>query len=286
MNRAPTERPDIAAWLMIGRVMHERLRPRPHRFAYPVFYVRCNLARLATLDSWWFGINHWGPLSLFACDHGPCDGRDLDTWMRAQLVEAGVPADGEIWLQAFPRVFGYAFNPVSFWFCHDRDGALRALLAEVRNTFGARHSYLLSAPNGAPIDASTELTCRKVLHVSPFCRVEGGYRFRVRETQSASSVAIDYRDAEGLLIRTALGGRLLPLTRAAALGALARQPFLTLGVVARIHWQALRLFAEKVPFYGKHPAPGRDPEVPIHHRGADHPLEATHHSSSIEEIQP
>jgi DUF1365 family protein len=286
MNRALTGQPDIAAWLMIGRVVHERLLPRHHRFAYPVFYVRCNLARLTTLDSWWFGINRWGPLSLFARDHGPCDGSDLDTWMRAQLTEASVPADGEIWLQAFPRVFGYAFNPVSFWFCHDRNGALRALLAEVRNTFGSRHSYLLTAPDGEPIEASTELACRKVLHVSPFCRVEGGYRFRVRETQSASSVAIDYHDAEGLLIRTALGGRLLPFTRAAALGALARQPLLTLGVVARIHWQALRLFAEKVPFHGKHPAPGRNPEAPIHHRGADHPLEATHHSSSIEEIQP
>jgi len=286
MNRASTERRDIAAWLLVGRVMHERLRPQPHCFVYPVFYVRCNLAHLATLDSWWFGINRWRPLSLFACDHGPCDGSDLDTWMRAQLTGAGVPADGEIWLQAFPRVFGYAFNPVSLWFCHDREGALRALLAEVRNTFGARHSYLLTAPDGAPIDASTELTCRKVLHVSPFCQVEGDYRFRVRDTHSASFVAIDYHDAEGLLIRTVLGGRLLPLTRAAALSALARQPLLTLGVVARIHWQALRLFAKKVPFNGKHPAPGRTAEVPIFHRGADRPLEATRHSSSTEEIQP
>ena len=285
-SSAPQEHRESAAWLLVGRVMHERLRPRHHRFAYPVFYVRCNLARLATLDSWWFGIDRWGPLSLFARDYGPCDGSDLDTWMRAQLAEAGVPADGDIWLQAFPRVFGYAFNPVSFWFCHDRDGALRALLAEVRNTFGARHSYLLTADGGGPIDASTELTCRKVLHVSPFCRVEGSYRFQVRESHHASSVVIDYHDADGLLIRTLLGGRSYPLTRSAALRALARQPLLTLGVVARIHCQALQLFLKKVPFYGKHPAPGRTAEVPIFHRGADRPLEATRHSSSTEEIQP
>ena len=277
---------EIAAWLIVGRVMHERLRPRHHRFAYPVFYVRCNVARLTTLDSGWFGINRWGPLSLFARDHGPCDGSDLDTWMRAQLTAAGVPADGEIWLQAFPRVFGYAFNPVSFWFCHDRNGALRALLAEVRNTFGARHSYLLTALDGAPIDASTELACRKVLHVSPFCQVEGDYRFRLRETHEASSVAIDYHDSDGLLIRTVLGGRLYPLTRAAALGALARQPLLTLGVVARIHWQALRLFAKKVPFYGRHPAPESAADAPAHLRGAGHPPGDAQHASSIEEIQP
>lgn len=286
MNAPGNERQDSAAYLLVGRVMHERLRPRQHRFAYPVFYVRCNLARLASLDSGWFGVNRWRPLSLYARDHGPCDGSDLDAWMRAQLVEARLPADGEIWLQAIPRVFGYAFNPVSFWFCHDRDGALRALLAEVRNTFGTRHGYLLSAPDGAAINASTELICRKVLHVSPFCQIEGHYRFRVSETQWASSIAIDYHDADGLLIRTAAGGRLRPLTRSAALGALARQPLLTLGVVARIHWQALRLFLKKAPFYGKHPAPGRNAGTPPHHRGGLHEPAAKHHASSIEDIQP
>ncbi|WP_144145108.1 DUF1365 domain-containing protein [Paraburkholderia sp. BCC1884] len=249
---------DPAAWLLTGKVMHERLRPQPHRFTYPVFYVRCDLDRLASLDCGWFGIDRWRPLSLHARDHGPCDGSDLATWMRAQLSAAGIgEADGKIWLQAFPRVFGYAFNPISFWFCHDRDGNLRALLAEVRNTFGARHSYLLSAPGNAPITAHTPLVCRKMLHVSPFCRVEGGYTFRVKETPTSASVAIDYSDADGLLIRTALGGRLTPLTRTTALVALFRQPLLSVGVVARIHWQALRLAFRKAPFYGKNPAPGR-----------------------------
>ncbi|RFU46882.1 DUF1365 domain-containing protein [Paraburkholderia sp. DHOC27] len=286
MNSRVTDQRDCAAWLLTGQVMHERLRPRRHRFVYPVFFVRCNLARLASLERGWFGVNRWRPLSLHTRDHGPCDGSDLDTWMRAQLREAGLPADGEIFLQAFPRVFGYAFNPVSFWFCHDRDGALRALLAEVRNTFGARHSYLLSAPDGAPINAATELVCRKVLHVSPFCQVEGHYRFRVRETQQGSSVAIDYHDADGLLIRTAVGGRLRPLTFGAAFAALSRQPLLTVGVVARIHWQALRLALKRVPFYGKHPAPGRAADVPTQHRGAGNVPRAARPSSSIEEIQP
>lgn len=249
---------DPAAWLLTGHVMHERLRPKRHRFTYPVFYVRCDLDRLASLDRGWFGIDRWRLLSLHRLDHGPCDGSDLAAWMRVQLSAAGLDvANGRIWLQAFPRVFGYAFNPVSFWFCHDRDGHLRALLAEVRNTFGARHSYLLSAPGNAPITAETTLECRKVLHVSPFCRVEGSYEFRVRETPNSASVSIDYRDADGLLIRTALVGRLKPLTRSIALAALIRQPLLTVGAAARIHWQALRLAIKRVPFHGKNPAPGR-----------------------------
>jgi DUF1365 family protein len=268
-----------AAWLLKGRVMHERLRPKPHRFVYPVFYVRCDLDRLASLDSGWFGVDRWRPLSLHRRDHGPRDGADLAAWMRAQLAAAGIDeADGTIWLQAFPRVFGYAFNPVSLWFCHDRDGGLRALLAEVRNTFGERHSYLLSAQHHAPITADTTLICRKVLHVSPFCRVEGGYTFRVRENADSASIAIDYHDADGLLIRTALAGHLQPLTRASACAALLGQPLLTFGVIARIHWQALRLALKKAPFYGKHPAPARSADAstdqPTDHPAAGEPSAA------------
>jgi DUF1365 family protein len=270
-----------AAWLLTGRVMHERLRPKPHRFTYPVFYVRCDLDRLASLDSGWFGIDRWRPLSLYRRDHGPRDGSDLALWMRAQLAAAGIDeADGRIWLQAFPRVFGYAFNPVSLWLCHDRDGGLRALLAEVRNTFGERHSYLLSARRNAPITADTTLMCRKVLHVSPFCRVEGGYTFRVNECVTSASIAIDYCDADGLLIRTALGGRLQPLTRASACAALIRQPLLTVGVVARIHWQALRLALKKAPFYGKRPAPARSADASTDHPAAGEPSAAAQSISS------
>ncbi|MFB9125342.1 DUF1365 domain-containing protein [Paraburkholderia dipogonis] len=270
-----------AAWLLTGKVMHERLRPKHHRFTYPVFYVRCDLDRLALLDNGWFGIDRWRPLCLYRRDHGPRDGSDLATWMREQLHAAGIEeANGRIWLQAFPRVFGYAFNPISFWFCHDRDGQLRALLAEVRNTFGERHSYLLSANGNAPITASTRLMCRKVLHVSPFCRVEGGYTFRVTEAPGSASVSIDYHDADGLLIRTALGGRLTPLTRAAAFAALLRQPLLTVGVVARIHWQALRLALKKAPFHGKNPAPARTGDASTHHAAAAKPSAAARPISS------
>jgi DUF1365 family protein len=233
-----------------------------------VFCVRCDLSRLATLERWWFGIDRWGPLSLSMRDYGACDGSNLEHWMRRQLADAGIPADGAIWLQTMPRVFGYAFNPVSFWFCHDREGQLRAMLAEVRNTFGARHRYLLSAPRHAPIDADTVLTCRKTLHVSPFCNVEGSYAFRVRERGAYTSVAIDYSDRQGLLIRTAIGSQTKPLTGVQVSRALLRQPLMTLAVVVRIHWQALLLLRKKVPFFGKQPASGDAVHVDDVHRPA------------------
>lgn len=249
------------AELVVGQVMHERFRPVQHRFAYPVFYVRVDLARLGEIDNRWFGVNRRRPLSLRTADYGPRDGSDLLAWVRGVLRDAGLPADGPVHLQTFPRVFGHVFNPVSFWYCHDAEGRLRAMLAEVNNTFGEHHQYLLSGPADGPIGPDTVLACRKVLHVSPFCRVEGGYRFRFRDVDDRRFAGIDYHDADGLLIRTAMGGRTQPFTAANLRRALFAQPLLTLGVVARIHWQALRLWLRKVPFHRK-PAP---PVVPLSH---------------------
>jgi DUF1365 family protein len=243
------------AELIVGRVMHARLRPVRHRFIYPVFYVRVDLGRLDEVENAWFGIHRTRPLGLRIADYGPRDGSSLLPWVQGVLREAGLPHDGPVHLQTFPRVFGYAFNPVSFWYCHDAQGALRAVLAEVNNTFGERHTYLLAGPEDGPITADTELVCRKVLHVSPFCRLEGHYRFRFCDGGDHRSVAVDHHDADGLLIRTTLRGRALPFTVANLRRALLAQPLLTLGVVVRIHVQALRLWLRRVPFQSKPPAP-------------------------------
>ncbi|KAF0813068.1 hypothetical protein IGB42_02468 [Andreprevotia sp. IGB-42] len=246
-----------AAELIIGQVMHERLRPVRNHFVYPVFYLRVDLARLAELNNRWFGVDHWRPLGIRTADYGPRDGSDLQAWMRAVLRDAGLPSDGCIQLQTFPRLFGYAFNPVSFWYCHDHEDRLRAVLAEVSNTFGERHSYLLCAGDGGQIDADSLLVCRKVFHVSPFCKVEGEYRFRFRDSGALRFVSIDYHDADGVLLHTAIGGRSAPFTTDNLRRVLWRQPLLILGVVARIHWQAFRLWRNKVPFHSK-------PEPPAH----------------------
>lgn len=240
-----------AAYLIRGEVMHERLRPVRHGFVYPVFAVRLRLSTLKQARNTWFGVDCRRLMTVRTSDYGPRDGSPLLPWIREQLSSFGLPSNGEVWLQTFPRLFGYAFNPVSFWYCHDANGTLIAVLAEVNNTFGEHHAYLLANHDGAPLKDNAVLACRKVLHVSPFCRVEGHYRFSLEEKPERIVMRIDYHDDEGMLLHARLSGDVIPLTAFSALKALMQQPLLAISIIGRIHWQALRLWLKKVPFITK-----------------------------------
>jgi uncharacterized protein len=244
--------------LLVGQVMHRRLRPAVNAFVYPVFFVQLPVADLVSAAGPLFGVDRANLLSFHQKDHGPRDGSPLLPWIQALLRDHGLPADGEIVLQCFPRVLGYVFNPVSFWFCHDRAGELIAVLAEVSNTFGGRHSYLLRNPDGTALRDGQELRAGKAFHVSPFCRIEGGYRFRFQRQRTRPLARIDYydSDAEGPLLLTAIAGQPQPWSTAALLGAVLRMPLLTAGVMLRIHWQALTLWLKRVPFHGTDGAHG------------------------------
>ena len=239
--------------LFVGHVMHRRLRPAVNAFVYPVFYVQLPVRNLNSANCGIFSVDRGNLLSFRQKDHGPRDGRPLLPWIESLLRERGLPCDGEIVLQTFPRVLGFVFNPVSFWYCHDRDGRLVAVLAEVNNTFGGTHSYLLHR-HGEALRDGEQLSADKVFHVSPFNEIEGGYRFRFQLERSVRLVRIDYDDAEGELLLTSISGKPRGWSSAALLGTFLRMPFLTLGVIARIHWQALKLWLKGVPFRGAHPA--------------------------------
>lgn len=238
--------------LGIGQVRHTRLRPVHRAFAYPTFFLLLPMRSLRTQGSGALARNRRALLAFHDRDHG--DGRDdALAWLDETLQRAGIhDATGEAWLHCYPRVFGYTFKPVSFWYCHRDDGSLRAILVEVNNTFGERHAYLLDDPRwGATLSA------RKVFHVSPFCPVEGRYSFRflLAPQRGRTVVRIDYEDSQGLLLQTSVSGSLQPATRAALRSVLWRQPLLTLGITARIHWQALRLWLARVPVFRKPLAP-------------------------------
>ncbi|MBC3934110.1 DUF1365 domain-containing protein [Undibacterium sp. CY7W] len=253
-----------------GVVIHQRLRPAVHAFRYGVFFLRIPLQNLEQQSTdagcRLFSLNRWNCLSFYNRDHGDGQGALL-TWAQQILHAHGVhDADGDIVLQCFPRVFGYVFNPVSFWFCYRRDGALRAILCEVNNTFGEKHVYLLA--QDAALTNGQEYQAEKIFHVSPFCEVQGRYRFRflhrhpTQHTQHADSVPaaarylakIDYDDAAGPLLLTSVSGQAGQLSDRCIAFVMLRYPLMTLAVMWRIHWQALRLWIKRVPFFTK-PSP-------------------------------
>lgn len=246
----------MASSLIQALVMHQRLRPVKHRFVYPVFMLKLDLDALNDVDAtsaalpkgMLFGVNCWRPISIHTKDYGPRDGSDLKLWIQSVLQTHQVPHIDKIELLSFPRVFGYAFNPISIWYCYDELSQLIAILAEVNNTFGQHHFYLLKAADNAVINADTQLISTKMMHVSPFCEVKGHYQFKFTETSKKINVNIDYYDEEGMLIQTAIMGKPQQLTTRHLLSALSKQPFLTFGVFFRIHWHALLLWLKKVPF--------------------------------------
>ena len=240
------------ALIGFGEVRHTRLKPVHHAFNYPTYFLMLPLRSLQRFGPGALARNRWAPLSFFDADHGdgrlPAHGGAL-AWLDELLQTEGIlDATGEVWLHCYPRVLGYTFKPVSFWYCHRPDGLLRAIVVEVNNTFGERHCYLLDAPQ-----MGVELRAAKVFHVSPFCPVEGSYRFRFMVTpdRSRTVARVDFDDLGGPLIETSVSGALEPLTAQAVRRAVWRYPAMTLGVMARIHWQAVKLFIKKAPFFGK-----------------------------------
>jgi len=251
-------KPTNQALMGFGQVRHLRLKPARNAFAYRTYFLMLPMRSLQLAGACPSPLprNRWAPLSFYDRDHG--DGRGPETggalaWLDELLAREGLQdADGEVWLHCYPRVLGFTFKPVSFWYCHRTDGSLRAIVVEVNNTFGQRHCYVLD-----PACYGAELRSDKVFHVSPFCPVEGGYRFRFMvDAERRRTVArIDYDDALGPVLQTSVSGTLEALTAQSLRRALWRYPLMTLAVVGRIHWQALRLFVKRVRFFHVPPPP-------------------------------
>ena len=223
-----------------GRVGHSRLRPKRHQFEYRVFYGLFDIDELPTLDRRLrlFSFEKRNLFSLYRSDHGPDDGTSLRDWAEEQLGQAGIELDGgRIQLLAFPRVLGYVFNPISIWYCHDSSGELVAVMHEVRNTFGDKHTYVVPIPDG---ELRHEFA--KELHVSPFMDMDSVYEFALTLPAERLSVGITQRDHDGPVLRASLAATRADMTDRNLLRLFITHPLVTIKAISAIHWEALRLW--------------------------------------------
>jgi len=246
----------LASGLYCGLVSHARVKPRKHRLAYKVFMLLVDLDELPGLKLKTLGV---GRFNLFGFDtkrFGPQgekdgSGRPLKAQIESTLTDAGIATGGPIRMLAMPQILGRAFNPLTVYFCHAANGTLSAILYEVNNTFGERHSYLIPAPNAALIKQG----CAKQFYVSPFMDMDLTYAFRILRPEDRVLVSVDTSDAEGLILAASFSGERRPLTDGELIKAWLTHPWMTLGTMAAIHLEALKIWlkGEKVRARPKKP---------------------------------
>jgi DUF1365 family protein len=239
-----------------GVVVHGR-RIRPvHAFRYRLFMLLLDLDALPDLDRRLrlFGHNRGRPVSYRDADHLGDPSRSTRDNVEAFLRDGGLEVPGgPIFVLTHGRVFGYVFNPVSFFYCYDREGRLAAVVAEVNNTFGERHPYRLPVRDRAYVWHE-----KKLMHVSPFFSLDGTYRFELPPPGERLEARIDLAHGGETVLASHLSLERRSLTDASLLGALARYPLMTASVIAAIHWQALRLWLKGARVWTK---PPYDPEA-------------------------
>ena len=237
-----------------ARVRHARRGPVRNRFSYGTDYLLLDEGALAgQAEPRLFSFGRPNLVSLYTADHGIGAGSGV-AGVRRLARAGGVDGVEHVLLLTHPRYWGYTFNPVSFWFLTGIAGRLRAVLAEVHNTFGDRHGYLCTAADGADLAPSRWIVAPKRLHVSPFFDVAGTYRFRFRLDAGRLAVTIVYDDGAGGGLATSLVGTRRPFTDRELALALLRRPLGAARTTALIHWQALRLYRRGAP-YRRRPAP-------------------------------
>lgn len=240
--------------LYVGAVRHARYQPKTHRFGYRVFSAYLNVDELDAnqLGLKLLSVNRWNLFSVRARDHGARDGTNLRPFLDSLLAETGLGSPDEIYILCYPRMFGFAFNPLTVYYCFEGD-QISAMIYEVRNTFGDDHTYVVPL-KGQSRDTLT-LHCRdKRLHVSPFMEMEARYHFSTAAPNDSLRMVIRETQDDKPLLVASFHGQKQPLTDGALIRAFLTHPLMTVKVVVAIHYEAAKIFFKGVPFI-KRPEP-------------------------------
>lgn len=228
--------------LYVGKVFHKRFLPKEHAFLYHTFFIKISLFNLEKSTNTFFSINGFNLFSFNFKDHGDRDGSSLLKFAEKKLNEEGVNLEyDDILIHTYPRILGFVFNPVSFWYFTFEDKVV-AILAEVNNTFGETKSYLL---------LRDQFVCEKKMQVSPFNQIEGEYSFDFKHSDNLEKVEIRYTIKDKLILLASIAGKKKKFAWWSFLYLFLSNPFNNICTMIFIHFEALRLYLKKIPFYGK-----------------------------------
>jgi len=241
------------ACLYVGKVMHQRMKPKAHRFTYDVFNLLLDIDHMPEIGrrSPFFSVGRFNLISFNEKDHGPRDGSSLREHIDKQLDSKGVERPEKVMILAYPRILGYVFNPLSVYYCYNGRGEVTALVYEVRNTFGDLHTYVCPVTDAELSEAGIRQTQSKDFYVSPFIDMEQTYHFRLVPPSDGVRVRILETDADGPLLSATFSGERLPFTSSNLLRLFFKVPLMTMKIMAAIHWEAFKLWRKRLKFHSR-----------------------------------
>jgi len=234
-----------------GLTTHKRFKPKKHFFTYKTFSLLIDLEEVKDLEKKikFFSYNKFNILSFYNIDHGPRDGSSLNNWVKKILSSAKINiVDGKIKLLCFPRFFGYVFNPLSIFYCYDKNSKLKAVLYEVKNTFNEQHTYIFRNRSSSNIILHK---CKKKLYVSPFIAMKTFYNFRLSKPKNNISILIKQSDVSGLLLIAHQAGKRIKLNSYNLFIQFLKHPLMSFKVIAAIHFEAFRLWTKGIKLVKK-----------------------------------
>ena len=242
---------NFSSCIYSGLIIHKRFKPKKHFFSYKAFSLLIDLNEIEDLEKKinFFSHNKFNILSFYNIDHGPRDGSSLTKWVKKNLVKAKININEvSIKLLCFPRFFGYVFNPLSIFYCYDKNEQLRAVLYEVKNTFNEQHTYVFRSKPSSKIILHK---CNKKFYVSPFIEMKTFYNFRLLKPGKSINIQIKQTDSYGLLLLAQQVGKKINLNSKSLFYQFLKHPLMSFKVIVAIHFEAFRLWSKGIKLVRK-----------------------------------